>query len=553
MREASARVKIRTSATHHLRLLLIVVTTILVATSQSHVAFTQETNIVVSNGKTRIIENIPAILTGDILVEKNSTLVMRNVMLQLSVRGERAYNITVKDRSTLVLRKSNIVSLHTASNITVRDSSTLIVEDRSSVSGFQFLRFENASLVSLQDTALGVSYIVGSMNKLELLRVAAAGSTVNITSPTVSIDTTALGDLDLRTTQLDARSLRTRNLRVQCTRARLNDIQAQRMSINATEEVYASGVRVTTSNVYALVNTMITDSTFGTLTLGLRGQLYNVTTSRSPLIRAGGMIYTYQNSTIRRYWNLKANVTDITMMPVPATIEIRDHNMTLVDSAKVGVDGTVSKPILSEIITNSVPTFIGNYKISAHFKSYATNPETIVLDTNKRMNLVFADEIPGLASVTLTITPQLILTGDKITVKGKIRVPVKDNIVELTYVTPDGLKLTRAATTNQDGAFTHELNVDVGGKWKVQAYWLGGEPYSEGIAPISRPMTFEVLSRQSMLNLVVFMIPILIVLIVAIVAIALLLLKRRGPSPVLRPRRPKRSWHIRRARTKQTP
>jgi hypothetical protein len=149
--------------------------------------------------------------------------------------------------------------------------------------------------------------------------------------------------------------------------------------------------------------------------------------------------------------------------------------------------------------------------------------------------------------VTLTITPQLILTGDKITVKGKIRVPVKDNIVELTYVTPDGSKLTRAATTNQDGAFTHELNVDVGGKWKVQAYWLGGEPYSEGVAPISRPMTFQVLSRQSMLDLVVVMIPILMILIVAIVAIALLLLKRGG-TPALSPRRPKRSWRLRRVR-----
>jgi hypothetical protein len=161
--------------------------------------------------------------------------------------------------------------------------------------------------------------------------------------------------------------------------------------------------------------------------------------------------------------------------------------------------------------------------------------------------------IVHLRSVEQVIENLNLLYSARATVKRKIRVPVKDNTVELTYLTPDGSKLTRSATTNQDGAFTHELNVDVGGKWKVQAYWLGGEPYSEGIAPISRHMTFEVLSRQSMLNLVVFMIPILIVLIVAIVAIALLLLKRRGPSPVLRPRRPKRSWHIRRARTKQTP
>jgi len=537
-----------TLAARDLRHIFILIIAILVLAYQLPVTLSQETGIIVSNGKTRIIESIPAILTGDVLVEKNSTLIMRNVRLQLSIRGEKSYNITVRDRSTLVLRKSIITSLHSASNMTIGDSSTLVVEEESSISGFQSLKFENSSLASLQSSTLGIGYVVGSTDKLQLSHLNAVGTAMDVSSPSASIETTALRNLYLHTAQLNARSLRVTDLRVQCARATLSDIQAQIADVHATGQVYASGVRATTSNIHTTANATITDSIFGTLTVGLRGQLHNVTTSRSPLIRAGGMIYTHSNSTVKRYWNLKVNVTDITELPVPATIEIRDHNMTLVDSARVGVDGTVSKPVLSEIITNSIPTFIGNYRVSAHYRNHVTKIVTIVLDTNKRVDLVFPDEIPGLASVTTEITPQLILTGDKVTVRGKIRVPMKDMVVELTYVTPDGSKLTRAAITNKDGEFTDELRLDMAGKWRLHAYWLGGELYSEGVAPMSRPVGFQVLARQSVLDMIVLMVPILVVLTAAIIGLALLLLRHGGTSRVLRPSRSKRGQLIARMR-----
>jgi hypothetical protein len=521
------------------RLVLIVVMAILVTTCSLPASLAQETSIVVSNGKTRTIENIPAIMTGDVLVDKNSTLIMKNVVLQLSVRGEKCYNITVRDRSTLILRKSSIVSLNSGSNITIGTSSTLVIEDGSSITGFRSLGFENASLVSLQSTTLGVGFVVGSVSKLDLYRVSAPVTLMDVSCPTVSVDTMTLSNLYLNATQLTSKGLRVSNFDLRCSRASLSDIQASMLKIQATGQVYASGLRATTSSIYAQMNTTISDSVFGTLTLGQRGLLYNVVTSSSPLVRAGGMIYTYENSTVKRYWNLKLNVTDITMMPVPAIVEIRDYNMTLVDYAKVSPDGTISKPVLSEIIHNSVPTFMGNYKISARYKSFATNPETLVLDINKAISLVFPDEIPGLASVTLTVSPQSVLVGDKVSVRGKIRVPMKDNIVELTYVAPDGSKVTRAAITDKDGAFVDEVILDMPGKWRLQAYWVGGEIYSEGVASISRPMIFQAIAKQSVLSALMFMIPILAILVATIIGIAFVFLKRGGTSHLARPSKPK--------------
>ncbi len=526
-------------AAHIAKCVLIIVLALQFGVFHIPVALSEEIGIVVSNGKIRNIENVPAILTGDVVVEKNSTLIMKNAMVQLSVRGEKGYNVVVKDRSTLVLRRSDIVTLHRASNITIDDSSNLIVEDDSSISGFQFATLRNASVTSFRSANLVIGVISGSTNRLELSRVNAPTSMMNISSDTVKVEETKLGNLYIRTNQLNARTLRVENLKVQCATASLNDVQAQTISVRAAELLTASNVRATTSDMYTLANSTIRDSVFGTLTAGARGQLYNVTTSRSPLSRAGGMVYAYNNSTLSRYWVLKVNVTDITMLPVPAVIEIRDYNMTLVDSAKVASDGTLSKPLISEVIANSTK-FIGNYRVSAHYRSYATKQETIVLDVNKKMNLVFSEEIPDLASVTLSITPQLIFSGDRVTVRGRIRAQMKDQIVELTYVTPDGSKTTRAAITDKDGGFSDEMKVDDPGKWKLQAYWLGGETYSEGMASISRPTTFQVALRQSILNMVIFLVPILMVVIVGIIVIALMFLRKGGAKQVPLRTKPRR-------------
>ncbi len=523
--------------TYTMTYVLIMIVAIIVATFQVPVPYCQETGIVVSNGKTRIIENVPAILTGDVLVEKNSTLIMRNVLLQLSVRGEKGYNIVIKENSTLIVRRSDITSLHRASNITIAGSSALLVEDDSSIEGFQSITLENASLVSFKSVTLGIGLIFGSINRLELSRVNAAASTMNVSSGIVRVERTQMKTLHLRTTQLNALNLRVENLKMQCGTGWLNDIQAETLILQASGDFSASNVRATMSNMYTLLNGTIRDSVFGTLTVGLRAQLYNVTTSRSPLIRAGGMVYTHYNSTVIRYWVLKVNVTDITMLPVPAIVEIRDYNMTLIDSAKVAPDGTISKPLVSEIIANSTK-FIGNYRVSAHYRNYATKQETVVLDINKKMNLVFSDEIPGLASVTLSITPLVIFAGDKATVKGKIRTPMKDQVVELTYVTPDGVKLVRAAATDKDGAFTDEVTLDSPGKWRLQAYWLGGEPYSEGMASISRTMIFQVSPRQSLLNVLVFLIPVLIIVIATIIAFSFLFLRKGESKKPPRPTKP---------------
>jgi hypothetical protein len=514
---------------HELRHELAAIIVIAAFTLQSCYALTQPTGIVVSDGNTVTVEDVSPILTGNIVIQKNSTLIFRNVALQLSVRGEASYNITVADRSSIVLRNSSITSLGGISTIRIANYSYLTLDRGSSLNGFRQLRLENASSLFCREAKLGIDSISGSTRRLDFVKVDAAKTVLNISALTTDIYATQLKDLYLSTVQLGITDVRFDTLLTRCVNARMNGAQGQRMNINATGQVYVSTSNVKTSGVYTPTNTTIVDSTFGTLTAGLKGNLYNVTTLSAYLTKAGGAIYTYNGTDLERYWKFEANIADLTFMPVPASVEIRDNNMTLVDTVKAGPFGRAETLLLAEITTNSTPLFVGNYKVSAHYKNYVTKQENLLLNGNKRMNLNFPDEIPGLASVTLSIVPDRILVGEKVTVRGQIRAPLKDNTVELTYIGPDGSRIARATITDSEGRFTDQLQLHAAGTWRVQAYWLGGEAHSEGVAPMSKPAVFYALTRLTMFSLMIIVLPIVVISIAVIIGVAFILLKKRQP------------------------
>jgi hypothetical protein len=502
---------------------------ILVFTLHFHVAFPEEVAVSVSNGGTIVWSDLTVVKTGDIYVGGNSTLILRNVLLQLSIRGEKSYNITVADHSTLILEASNVTSLSGLSTITVANSSNILLRDGSSLNGFQTLNLNNASLTSIVDGTLKVNHVNGSTRILELARTLAPDTQINITAQKASANLVEAKSVQLAAGQLEVKDLKVEVFTANCSVSTLNRLRAKALYVNASSDVYIHGAEADVSTVYSPLNATLTDSTFGVLTVGVEGQVYNVTTFNAPLTRAGGIIYTYGNLTVKRYWYLQVNVTDITGVPVPADVEVRDYNMTLTASGKAGVDGVWRTPLLAEVITNSTPLFLGNYKIYAHYGNYAAKLDNLVLDTNKNVRLTFLEEVQGLTSITLTVNPPRLQLGGKVTVSGRLTPPIPGSAVELTFIKPDGLKLIQASITDEAGAFTAQLTPDIPGDWTVRAYWLGGEAYLKdwGLAPFSRPAAFHVDPKPTPMKIMVRIFPILIVLIVVVIGVAFLFIQKR--------------------------
>lgn len=490
-------------------------------------AFSEEAAVTVKNGETIVWSGLTVIKTGNIHVDGNSTLILRNVMLQLSIRGEKSYNITVANHSTLILEASNITSLSGLSTITVVNSSNILLRHGSSLNGFQTLSLNNASLTSIVDGTLKVNHVNGSTHSLEMTKVQAPDTEVNITAQKVSANMVEAKSVGLTASQIEVEDLKADVINANCSKSALNRVEAKTLYVNASSNAYMRGVRAEVSSVYSPRNATIMDSTFGVLTVGVEGQVYNVTTFNAYLTKAGGMIYTYENSTVKRYWYLQVNVTDITGFPTPAHVEVRDYNMTLIAAGKAGVDGVYRASILAEVIANSTPLFLGNYKLYAYYGNYTAKLDALVIDANKNVALTFPDEIQGLASIALTVKPTWIRLGDVVTVSGQLNYPYPGNVVELTFIKPDGSKLTQAAITNEAGAFTVEFTPDSPGRWRAQAHWLGGEAYLKDSAPLSKPIWFHVETKLTPLKIMMRILPILIVLIVVVIGVAFLFIQRR--------------------------
>ena len=518
-----------------MRSILTLILILLTFSTQIYAASADEIELVVLDGNIIEFAYLSTILTSNIVVDNNSTLILRNMVVQLSVRGEENYGIIIDDSSTLILENSTVTSLGNQSLIEVSNSSNIMGSKGSSLNGFQTLKLQNASTISFVDCISTIKSIEGTTKSMKFNGTDSAITYVNVTCPSILIDSSHLGDLIAEVDELNGKEVKIGKLDVNCSFLDINGITSNEINITSLGNVSITDASVEWATVYSPINVTIVDSKFGTLKLGENGQVYNVSTYKARLTRAGGTINTFNSSYVERYWYLKVNVTDLTGFPMPAKIEIFDHEMNLVKTVRSTIQGEYSNSTMAEVITDNKTSFFGNYRLRAYFNitegiltlDTISTEESLTLDTNREVNLMFSDVIYGLSATNITLNRAVVRMGDKVRVEGVIRLPIRDEFIEITYTKPDGTELVKAVRTQENGTFVTDIRPDMVGSWAVHADWFGGRSYSEEYVTVSRKTYVYVEEAPASFDIILKIFPAIIIIIGIMMGIAFVFISSR--------------------------
>ena len=170
------------------------------------------------------------------------------------------------------------------------------------------------------------------------------------------------------------------------------------------------------------------------------------------------------------------------------------------------------------------PNFVGkielkelllNDKIQIDIEGDGTFEETLFARTSK-----VPEKIP--TRITCSVEPDTVSKGNSIIVSGTISPTIIDVSITLTYLIPDGSKLTRTVKTDSNGLFSDSYSPKETGLWSVKASWEGNSNY-EGT--ISKDFMFTVEKAPS------FVIPgfpyTIIIFVLFIIIFIFLMLSRR--------------------------
>ena len=111
------------------------------------------------DGKDRMnVTRRSLILTGDITVKNESQLVVSGSKIQLSIRGEKTYNVSTVDRGKLIFYDSSLETLSPGSRVTISGEGNMTLVN-SRVKGFNSLAALDDSALLIKDSTLGIGYI----------------------------------------------------------------------------------------------------------------------------------------------------------------------------------------------------------------------------------------------------------------------------------------------------------------------------------------------------------------------------------------------------------
>jgi len=81
------------------------------------------------------------------------------------------------------------------------------------------------------------------------------------------------------------------------------------------------------------------------------------------------------------------------------------------------------------------------------------------------------------SSITCSVLPSSMTLNNPVTVSGSISPPHANVAVMLTYIKPDGGKVTRNANSAVDGSYKDVYKPDQSGSWSVKASWVGDKDH----------------------------------------------------------------------------
>ncbi|MEM2122276.1 MAG: hypothetical protein QXE79_01435 [Candidatus Bathyarchaeia archaeon] len=471
-----------------------------------------ERGILVQSDEEVLIEDAYLILTGNITVEDNGTLILKESTVQLSIRGEEDYNVSISGNGRILLENSTLLSLSEESHILLSGMGNLTLASGSRLEGFKALTSNGTSRVAVKDGRIGVKEISGRMDSLSLEEAESQGI------------------IDVEAEGFYASGFKGSTVKVRCTEALISDSKFASLALNASDAGKLSRVEAGDSLIYSSKWLQLWDSSFKSLLLGGDGEAYNVVTKSGSILKAGGQIYALPNSTVRRFWYLTLTVADIAGVPVPAKIRLYYVNGSEALQVQADILGKAYTPVLAEMVNASRTLFVGNYLVEASYMNHSTGLTPFAMDSNKELKLKFKDVIPIPTTTHIGVSRLKLRVGEKLKVSGWIEAPLQGELIEITYRRPYGSEVKKAVATIEDGRFTDEFTPDTPGAWTVYAEWLGGSVHVKDKQTTSRPVTFIVEARPPIHEIAIRMMPILIIVVAVIIGLAYISLQKRRAS-----------------------
>jgi len=460
------------------------------------------------DGKDRMnVTRRSLILTGDITVKNESQLVVSGSKIQLSIRGEKTYNVSTVDRGKLIFYDSSLETLSPGSRVTLSGEGNMSLVN-SRVKGFNSLTAINDSALLIKDSTLGIGYIGCSGREIA-----------------ISNGSMPQGELSINVTKSPSTLVRFRGDRVlmNVNGSTLVGVQCNLLKLNSLGSVSLNKSRITDCTVQSDTSILAVDSIFRSLTFNSSGVAINVTTAAGV---AGGAIRAEGNTTtIIRYWYLKVNVTEITGIGIPARVIVDDYFGNRILTGNTTAEGILIRPVLAEIINSSKTNFLGNYKIRAEYRNFTTLYTPLVLNGSRYVQLRFLESVPIDTPTKLTISPTSVQVDEPVTVKGWLTAGNPGEYVEIIFIDPNGTRTSVARMTGDGNTFQTEFRPQVQGRWTIYADWIGGVRYGVRFAK-SQAFFLTVLPRPSMFLLFITALPIAVVVIGIFAAVAFMAIMR---------------------------
>jgi len=464
--------------------------------------------LIVDRGKSVVVSGSTIILTGNITVRDDGQLLVVQSRIQMSIRGEKTYNVSIHNSGTMIMQGSVLESLSGASRMTLSENSSLLLAS-SEITGF-------AELLSLGDSTVAAQAATLDVGNVLLFGKSASLMGTSMPKGLLSINATAA---ELVTFKGD-------RVFMNASKSTLRELDCNTLELHSVDAMYLNSTRAGTALLDSRQRIIVTDSTFGNLTYLSSGIATNVVvTVEGTQSRAGGPIYAGFNTTVLRYWYLKVNVTDLAGTGIPAQITVTDYMNKTAATEQADINGIYLRAFPAEIVNETRAIFIGNYRIKARYLNYSTVSYPVVLDGNKDVWVAFTQSVPVETTTKLTVSTYKIRAGDKVRFEGYVNIGKPNEFVEVYAIGPGNSTMQKAYTTDKNGAFKGEYTLSEVGQWYIYADWLGGA--AQGISTKSQAFIVVVDPRPSMTLLLLRALPVVIVVLGLLIAVAFLVLGRR--------------------------
>jgi hypothetical protein len=213
--------------------------------------------LIIDKNRVVLFEETFIIQTKNILIKDNGTLIIKYASLQLSIRGEKAYNITVENKGKLIIQSGTVSSLNKGSRIFLKDSANLTIIDGSIIDGFYAIMLDGNSTLFMDKSELkNIDIVFGKCKSFKALSSSMKNGLISLNASSIEFMEFLGNDVSINATSIS-----------------LTFFNSKSLKLFSKNETYAFNIKSGDALIYSEKKLMIKDSSFSTLTAGKNGEL----------------------------------------------------------------------------------------------------------------------------------------------------------------------------------------------------------------------------------------------------------------------------------------